>query len=75
MLIETELHGKKIKDYVSEVSWEGGELADEFMDEFAISLTLPKSATEYLIFPVFQKCKNGSRDWDEIVTASGAQSH
>lgn len=61
-------HGKSISESVSEVSWSGGVLPDEFMDEFGISLKLPDGAGEKLFFPVSQKCKKGLTEWNQIAT-------
>jgi uncharacterized protein YcnI len=60
------LHGKEITESVSEVTWSGGLLSDEFMDEFAISMKLPESASGPLAFPVIQECKKGTLQWTEI---------
>jgi uncharacterized protein YcnI len=47
------------------ISWTGGPLPDEYMDEFEISLKLPSRAGS-LRFPVTQECETGSIRWVEV---------
>lgn len=62
------LHGKEITETLSEVTWEDGNLSDDYMDEFGISLKLPDKQGEKLIFPVIQTCKKGVNRWAEVST-------
>ena len=62
-------HGAKLSEGVREVIWSGGELPDEFYDEFVLSgflaADLPVGTTLY--FPVVQECPNGAAErWIEI---------
>lgn len=62
-------HGAKLGEGVKEVIWSGGELPDEFYDEFVVSgflaADLPAGTTLY--FPVVQECPNGAAErWIEI---------
>jgi uncharacterized protein YcnI len=68
------LHGKDITEGVSEVTWSGGPLPDEFMDEFGMSVKLPEKSESDLAFPVIQKCKNKSVRWD-MVAKAGQDAH
>ena len=58
-------HGKEITETLSEVTWSGGLLPDEHMDEFGLSIKLPETKETKLIFPVIQKCKKGESKWIE----------
>lgn len=62
------LHGKEISETTSEISWSGGPLPDEYMDEFGMSLKLPEKAPgkgeSKLVFPVLQECRKGSARWE-----------
>lgn len=60
------LHGKEITDTVSEVVFSGGNLPDEFMDEFAIDVKVPDTVGMKLSFPVIQECKKGSNRWVDL---------
>jgi len=66
------VHGKSITESISEVTWSGGLLPDEHMDEFGMSVKLPERAGESLVFPVLQECKKGSTHWKEVPTAEHA---
>jgi uncharacterized protein YcnI len=62
-------HGLKLSEGVKEVVWSGGELPDEFYDEFVVSgflaADLPVGSTLY--FPVVQECPGGAAErWIEI---------
>lgn len=62
-------HNAKLGEGVKEVVWSGGELPDEFYDEFVISgflaADLPAGTTLY--FPVVQECPGGAAErWIEI---------
>lgn len=64
--------GKPAKTGVKEVAWSGGELPDEFYDEFVMRVFLtPDLPTKTkLHFPVVQECAGGkSERWIEIPAA------
>jgi uncharacterized protein YcnI len=62
------------EEAVSEVSWSDGELPDEYMDEFGLSVKLPAEEGQRLLFPVIQECKKGSMHWVSA-QASGHGDH
>jgi periplasmic copper chaperone A len=71
----TDGHGNTVSEGVSEVVWSGGDLPDEFYDEFVLRGTLPKMAGAMLYFPVVQECPEGATArWIEIPTA-GQSAH
>lgn len=59
------LHGKEVTESISEVTWQGGVLEDQYMDEFGISLKLPEKPVGKVLFPVIQTCKKGENRWEE----------
>jgi uncharacterized protein YcnI len=59
------LHGKEITESISEVSFSGGPLPDEYMDEFGMSVKLPNEPNTTLMFAVNQECEKGSTQWNE----------
>ncbi len=64
-------HGKGVTEGVREIIWSGGNLPDEFYDEFIFRSVLSadlKSGTA-LYFPVIQECQQGVESWTEIPTA------
>ncbi|MFL5813996.1 MAG: YcnI family protein [Bdellovibrionia bacterium] len=69
-----QLHGKDITESVSEVSWSGGPLPDEYMDEFGLSVKLPEKSDSPLAFPVIQKCKDKTVRWD-MIAKPGQDAH
>jgi uncharacterized protein YcnI len=68
------LHDMEITESVAEVSWSGGSLPDEYMDEVGMSVKLPQRDGAKLLFPVTQDCKKGSMHWTSV-TASGHGEH
>jgi uncharacterized protein YcnI len=68
------LHDAEVTETVSEVSWSGGSLPDEYMDEFGLSVKLPDADGARLLFPVIQECKKGVMHWTSA-TASGHGEH
>lgn len=58
-------HGTEVTEGVQEIVWSGGDLPDEFYDEFVFRGTfagdLPVGATVY--FPVVQECAGAQEDW------------
>jgi len=62
------LYGAEIGDGVKEVAWSGGQLPDEFYDEFVFRgvLTDGLAAGEVVHFPVVQECEGATERWIEI---------
>ena len=63
-----ELYGAQIGEGVKEVVWSGGDLPDEFYDEFVFRgvLTDSLAAGEALYFPTLQECDGAVERWIEI---------
>ena len=59
-------HGRSVAETVSEVSWSGGSLANEYFDEFSIMMKLPDRPGTTLYFPVVQDCREGGHRWIEV---------
>lgn len=61
------LHGMILKEGVRKIVWTGGEVPDDFYDEFVVSGFL---ATEMqpgpVYFPVTQICADGEISWSEV---------
>lgn len=70
-----ELHGGQVSEGVTEITWSGGNLPDEFYDEFVfrgtLAGTLPAGSTLY--FPVIQTCTTGEDAWIEIPAEGQAE--
>ncbi|KQZ33324.1 hypothetical protein ASD50_00570 [Mesorhizobium sp. Root552] len=67
-----EYYGEQVSEGVQEVAWSGGELPDEFYDEFVLRgfLTAGLPVGETLSFPVVQECGDKAERWIEIPKAS-----
>lgn len=69
-------YGTPASEGVKEVIWSGGELPDEFYDEFVfrgmLTEGLPVGATLY--FPAVQECDGAAERWIEI-PAAGQDGH
>lgn len=65
------LWGEAVSEGVTEVDWSGGNLPDEFYDEFVFRGTLTESLAsgEKLYFPVVQECDGVADRWIEIPAA------
>jgi uncharacterized protein YcnI len=63
--------GAKVLEGVTEISWSGGKLPDEYYDEFAVQVGLADSLQpgKTLYFPVVQECEKGIDRWIEIPAA------
>ncbi|MGK9167949.1 YcnI family protein [Inquilinus limosus] len=61
-------YGTPTSEGVKEVVWSGGELPDEFYDEFVLRayLTAGLQPGAHLYFPVVQECEAGVERWIEI---------
>jgi periplasmic copper chaperone A len=57
-----ELHGKRISDNVREITWRGGPLPHDWVDEFSFVATLP-STPGPLAIRVLQECESGRIEW------------
>jgi uncharacterized protein YcnI len=58
--------GETLTEGVLSVTWSGGSLEDQFMDQFGMSVKLPPSAGETLYFPAVQTCAEGEHAWIQI---------
>jgi uncharacterized protein YcnI len=61
-----EVFGQTVTEGVTAVSWEGGPLPDNHMQEFGLSLRFPDRPGETLWFPVIQECEEGDHRWVTI---------
>ncbi|MGG7582013.1 YcnI family protein [Rhizobium sp. Nf11,1] len=64
-----DLYGKPVKEGVSEITWSGGNLADDEYDEFIFRATVAKeiAAKTRIYVPVVQECTEGAVErWIEI---------
>ena len=70
------LHGREVKDGVSEIVWSGGQLADDHFDEFVFQarITDRVAAPSTLFVPVVQECASSKAAWTEI-PAAGQDPH
>ena len=66
-----QLYGETLTTGVKEVDWSGGNLPDEFYDEFVFraSLAADLPAGQMLYFPVVQECGDAAARWIEIPAA------
>jgi len=66
-----QLYGQAVSDGVKEVDWSGGNLPDEFYDEFVFRATLTADLPvgQKLYFPVVQECDGATDRWIEIPAA------
>ena len=66
-----ENHGRAVNEGVKEIVWSGGNLADEYFDEFTFSATIATDGGEAkaVYFPVVQQCAKGEAAWIEIPAA------
>ncbi len=59
-----ELHGKRITDDVREITWRGGSLPNDWVEEFSFVATLPGTPGP-LAIRVLQECESGRIAWFE----------
>ena len=66
-----QLYGQAVTDGVKEVDWSGGNLPDEFYDEFVFRATLTADLPvgQKLYFPGVQECDGAADRWIEIPAA------
>ena len=64
-------HGTEMTEGVTEISWSGGNLPDEFYDEFVFRGTLAADLPtgQKIYFPVVQECEGATMRWIEIPAA------
>ncbi len=53
-------HGGQITERTSVVTWSGGPLAHDQLEEFGLSVKLPDTPDTTIAFPVVQTCEDGS---------------
>jgi periplasmic copper chaperone A len=68
------LHGEKVASGVISVTWSGGNLPDDFFDEFVVSGTIAAEPGATLHFVATQVCDQGQVAWNEIA-AEGEDPH
>lgn len=63
-----EQHGTKVTEGVTQITWSGGELPDDFFDEFAFRGTLAPDLPEgtVLAFPTVQLCGTAEEAWIDV---------
>ncbi|TNC43205.1 YcnI family protein [Rubellimicrobium rubrum] len=70
-----ELHGETLTEGVREIRWSGGDLPDEWYDEFTFRGRLTEALTgQTVYFPVIQECGEAVTRWIEI-PADGQDPH
>jgi len=63
-------YGSKLEEGVTEVSWKGGPLPNEYYDEFVVSGMIAADVPAGpMYFPAVQECEKGSEHWIEIPAA------
>jgi uncharacterized protein YcnI len=63
-------YGTELTEGVKQIDWSGGELPDEFYDEFVFVGRLTDFALETVLnFPTVQECAGGVHRWIEIPAA------
>jgi uncharacterized protein YcnI len=63
-------YGSKLDEGVTQVSWSGGNLPDDYYDEFVLRGMIAADLPEGMIyFPVVQECEKGVDRWIEIPEA------
>ena len=66
-------HGTEMTEGVRAVIWSGGDLRDDWYDEFTVRGTVgPDVAPGHVLyFPALQTCADGSADWTDTSGAAG----
>jgi uncharacterized protein YcnI len=64
------LHSAEVSEGVTEVDWSGGNLPDDYYDEFVFQSFLSNDLKpdQTIYFPVVQQCEKGIHRWIEIPT-------
>lgn len=70
-----QLHGTEVKEGVTEITWTGGELPDDFFDKFSFRGTLASDLPEgaVLNFPTVQTCGEAEEAWIDVSGAEDAE--
>ena len=70
------LYSEKLTNGVKEIIWSGGNLPDDFYDEFVFSGAIAKDLTadKPLYVPMVQECEKGVHNWVQI-PAPGQDAH
>jgi uncharacterized protein YcnI len=67
-------HGTEVTEGVKEIVWSGGNLPNEFYDEFVFTGTFADTLEEGpFYFPSIQECANGEEAWIDISGDEGAE--
>lgn len=66
-----ENHGRSVTEGVKEIVWSGGELGDDFYDEFVFAsfVTDAFTAGQRVYFPTVQTCTQGEARWTDVPAA------
>ncbi|WP_432474570.1 YcnI family copper-binding membrane protein [Amphritea sp. HPY] len=67
-------YGKTVTEDVREIIWSGGNLSDDFFDEFVFSAKLAGEPGQTLYVNTIQECPDGENRWTEI-PEEGQDSH
>jgi uncharacterized protein YcnI len=59
-------HGGTSAERVDTVTWTGGPLAADQLNQFALSVRMPDASGETLAWPVVQTCEEGETGWIEV---------
>ena len=59
-------YGTTLTEDVREIDWTGGNLPDDYYDEFTFVAKLPDKPGAVIYFPVIQQCAKGESRWIEI---------
>jgi uncharacterized protein YcnI len=66
-------HGTQVTEGVTEIVWSGGNLPNEWYDEFVFRGTFASSLEPgKFYFPTIQECANGEEAWIDTTGAAGA---
>lgn len=67
-------HGTEVTEGVKEIVWSGGDLKNEWYDEFVFRGTFAGSLEEgTFYFPAIQECANGEEAWIDTTGAEGVE--
>jgi len=70
----SEMHGEKVIEGVREVTWTGGPLAPDQLEQFPLSVALSGESGEEAEFKVLQGCVDGSETaWIQSTPAGGGE--
>ncbi|HMU27780.1 MAG TPA: YcnI family protein [Solirubrobacterales bacterium] len=70
----SEMHGEKITEGVRQVTWTGGPLADDQLQQFPLSVAFAGAEGDAAEFKVIQGCEGGAETaWIQSTPASGEE--